>query len=70
MKLNKEEAKYLVFSISIKKQTYNVLDNEIIFLKKNNKIINLSEIKNEFNIDTQNSKIIKHYICYPEESLN
>ena len=66
-KLHSAEAQYLVFPISIKNQTYNFIDNEIKFLKKNNVLVNLSDIKHELNMNTRNSRIIKHYICYPKE---
>ena len=62
-----KEVQYLVFPISIKNETYNFIDDEIKFLKKNKVIINLSNIKNEFSMNTKNSRIIKHYICYPKE---
>ena len=52
------ESTYLVFQINSKNQTYNLLDDEIKFLGKKNNLIYLSEIKNEFNINTENSKII------------
>jgi len=65
--IGEEEVKYLVFSISIKNETYNFIDNEIKFLQKNGVLINPSDIKKEFSINTENSKIIKHYICYPKD---
>ena len=55
-----------MFPISIKNETYNFIEDEIKFLKKDNSLINLSKIKKEFTINTRNSSIIKHYICYPE----
>ena len=66
LNLNEIDASYLVFPISIKNQTYNFIDDEIKFLKKNNVLVNLSEIKNEINMNTKNSRITKHYICYPK----
>ena len=62
--LNKYEVKHLVFSISIQKETYNFVDDEIKFFKNNQTLINLSEIKQELSI---NSQIIKHYICFPKQ---
>ncbi|MBF25321.1 MAG: phosphohydrolase [Flavobacteriales bacterium] len=67
--INEEEVKYLVFPITIKNETYNFNINEIKFLKKDSILINLSDLKSEFSLNTQNSKIIKHYICYPNECL-
>ena len=29
----------------------------------------LSEMKKEFSVNTQNSSIIKHYICYPHACM-
>lgn len=69
LNLSKEEVKYLVFSISIKNETYNFNNNEIKFLKKNNTLVHLSEIKNELSMNTKNSQVIKHYICYPKECV-
>ena len=66
LNIKKIDADYVVFPISIKNETYNFIEDEIKFLKKNNSLINLSEIKKEFTINTRNSSIIKHYICYPE----
>ena len=68
--VSEDDAKYLVFPISIKNETYNFVDNEIKFLQKNNVLINLSDIKKEFSINTQNSRIIKRYICYPKDCVN
>ena len=66
LKLTLNDTSYLIFPISINNQTYNFVNNEIKFLKKNNVIVNLSEIKNEINMNSKNSKITKHYICYPK----
>ena len=66
LKINEEDVKYLVFPVTIQNETYNFIDDEIKFLKKNNTLINLSDIKKEFTINTKNSSIIKHYICYPK----
>ena len=70
LNLSNNESKYLAFPLIIKKQTYNLIEDEIKFLKENGSLVNLSEIKNEFNMTTRNSKIIKHYICYPEGYLD
>ncbi len=67
LKLTLNDTSYLIFPISINNQTYNFVNNEIKFLKKNNVIVNLSEIKNEINMNSKNSRITKHYICYPKE---
>ncbi len=66
LKLTLNDTSYLIFPISINNQTYNFVNNEIKFLKKNNVIVNLSEIKNEINMNSKNSRITKHYICYPK----
>ena len=65
--IDEEEVKYLVFSISIKNETYNFIDNEIKFLQKNGVLVRTSDIKKEFSINTENAKIIKHYICCPKD---
>ena len=70
LNINAKDVGYLVFSISIKNNIYNFIENEIKFLKQNHLLINLSEIKKEFNINTKNSRIIKHYICFPKECVN
>ena len=67
--MNTKEIAYLIFPISIKKETYNLMKNEIKFLKKDHSLINLSDIKMEFSINSKNSSIIKHYICYPKECV-
>ena len=67
LKLTLNDTSYLIFPISINNQTYNFVNNEIKFLKKNNVIVNLSGIKNEINMNSKNSRITKHYICYPKE---
>tara|TARA_B100001250_G_scaffold411687_1_gene440921 strand:- start:556 stop:1794 length:1239 start_codon:yes stop_codon:yes gene_type:complete len=69
-KLKDDDVQYLVFPISISNETYNFNDAEIKFFKKKNVLIKLSEIKKEFNINTENSKIIKHYICFPEACIS
>ena len=51
----------------LKNETYNFIDNEIKFLQKNGVLVRTSEIKKEFSINTENAKIIKHYICYPKD---
>ena len=67
--LNEQDVKLLVFPICIGNETYNLIEDEITLLQKNLTTIKLSEIKQEFNINTKNSKITKHYICYPKECL-
>ncbi len=56
---------YLVFPISIQNETYNFIADEIKFLTKNKNLVNLSAMKQEFSVNTKNTSIIKHYICYP-----
>ena len=63
--VKEDDVDYLVFPISIQNETYNFIEDEIKFLTRNNSLVNLSEMKKEFSINTQNSSIIKHYICYP-----
>ena len=70
IKITSDDLNYLVFPISIKKETYSFIEDEIKFLEKDNTLINLSDIKKEFSINTSNSSIIKHYICYPRNSMN
>ena len=65
-KLSNDEVDYLVFPIEIENLTYNTLEQEIKFLKSDNKIIKLSDVKDEINMDMRNSKISKYYICHPE----
>ena len=67
--INRKEVQYLVFPISVENETYNLIEDEITLLKKDMTIVKLSEIKHEFNINTKNARIIKHYICYPKECL-
>ena len=67
--VHEEDVKYLVFSITTKNETYNFNDEEIVFLKKNDNLVKLSDTKNEFNMNRKNAKIIKHYICYPKECV-
>ena len=67
--VNQKEVKYLVFPIRIENETYNLIEDEITLLKKDMTIVKLSEIKHEFNINTKNARIIKHYICYPKGCL-
>ena len=69
LNINKNDVQYLVFPIRISNETYNFNDNEIKFLTKNNVSIKLSDIKTEFNISTENSNIIKHYICCPKDCI-
>ena len=65
-KLSNDEVDYLVFPIEIENLTYNTLEQEIKFLKSDNKIIKFSDVKDEINMDMRNSKISKYYICHPE----
>ena len=64
--LSNDEVDYLVFPIEIENLTYNTLEQEIKFLKNDNKIIKFSDIKDEINMNMQNSKISKYYICHPD----
>ncbi|MAQ70290.1 MAG: phosphohydrolase [Flavobacteriales bacterium] len=66
LNISRTDVDYVVFPISIKNETYNFIEDEIKFLKKDNSLINLSKIKKGFSINTRNASIIKHYICYPE----
>tara|TARA_B100000674_G_C37947098_1_gene965418 strand:+ start:1018 stop:2256 length:1239 start_codon:yes stop_codon:yes gene_type:complete len=70
LKVFDNDLDYLVFPIKIKNEIYNFKENEIKFLNKTNTIIRLSEIKKEFSVNTENSNIIKHYICCPEDCIN
>ncbi|MBJ05377.1 MAG: phosphohydrolase [Flavobacteriales bacterium] len=70
LKVSHNKTSYLVFAISIKKETYSLIENEIKFLKTNQELINLSDVQGDFNMTSRNSEIIKHYICYPDGYLN
>ena len=64
--LSNDEVDYLVFPIEIENLTYNTVEQEIKFLKSDNEVIKFSDVKNEINMDMQNSKISKYYICHPD----
>jgi len=64
-----DDLNYVVFPISIRNETYSFIENEIKFLDKDNTLMNLSDIKKEFSINTRNSSIIKHYICCPKTCM-
>ena len=64
--LSNDEVDYLVFPIEIENLTYNTVEQEIKFLKSDNEVIKFSDVKNEINMDMQNSKISKYYISHPD----
>lgn len=67
--LSKEEASYFVFSKKISHNTYNINEEKINILLKNNEIVDLTKVSDHFSNRKTNIKQ-KYFLCYPKEFKN
>lgn len=67
--LSKEEASYFVFTKKISHNTYNINDEKINILLKNNEIVDLTKVSDHFSNKKTNIKQ-KYFLCYPKEFKN
>lgn len=67
LKINKEMAHYYVFSHSISNLTYAPDAPEVMILKKNGAVADISAVSDMFDHRLFSERIIKYYLCYPKE---
>tara|TARA_B100000900_G_scaffold75662_2_gene60510 strand:+ start:13192 stop:14433 length:1242 start_codon:yes stop_codon:yes gene_type:complete len=67
--LSKEEASYFVFTKKISHNTYNINEEKINILLKNNEIVDLTKVSDHFSNRKTNIKQ-KYFLCYPKEFKN
>ena len=62
--ISKEEAEYLISVDTIQKDMYDVHDDHITILFKDNTLKDISEASEVMNIASLSKKIRKYYLCY------
>jgi HD superfamily phosphohydrolase len=61
-----EEMQYLVTVGSTSNNMYNTAKNNIYIKFKDNKLVDIASITEQWNIDTLSNPVVKHYIIYPK----
>lgn len=64
---NDEEAAYFVFTGSISNNTYNILDDRINILYRDNTIRDIAEASDMLDLSVLGKTIKKEILCYPKE---
>jgi len=58
---------YFVFSDRVENKTYTTSDVNIKILLKDNRVVDLAEVSEQFNITETGKSITKYYLSYPKE---
>ena len=66
--LSAEEASYFVFTGSVSNLAYHGSKDTIELLKKNGKLIEVSEASDQLNIQALSQKVVKYFLCCPKSA--
>ena len=66
--LSAEEASYFVFTGSVSNLAYHGSKDIIELLKKNGKLIEVSEASDQLNIQALSQKVVKYFLCCPKSA--
>ena len=64
-----QEAKYFIFSDSIKNNAYSPEKDKINLLYKNGTITDIAEAADQLNINALTEEVVKYFICYPKQVM-
>ncbi|MFB1021645.1 MAG: HD domain-containing protein [Vicingaceae bacterium] len=67
--ISEQEAKYFIFSDSIKNNAYSPKKDKINLLYKDGTIIDIAEAADQLNINALTEEVIKYFICYPKQVM-
>ncbi len=65
--INEHEASYFVFSDEISNHAYSDIDENILILHKNGKLVDITEASDMFNVSLLSKITKKYFICFPKE---
>ena len=65
--ITKEEAKYFVYTDSVKNEAYNLDGFNIKVLFKNGKTIDIANASDQYNISALANTVTKYFLCYPKK---
>lgn len=64
--ISEHEASYLVFTDSISNQAYNMEQERIYILMKNQKIVDVAKASDQLNLEALSQRVVKYYLCAPK----
>jgi hypothetical protein len=67
--ISEQEAKYFIFSDSIKNNAYSPEKDKINLLYKNGTITDIAEAADQLNINALTEEVVKYFICYPKQVM-
>ncbi len=67
--ISEKEARYFIFTDSIKNNAYSPKKDKINLLFKNGEIKDIAEAADQLNINALTEEVVKHFICYPKQVM-
>lgn len=67
--INEEDAKYFIFTDSIKNNAYSPKKDKINLLYKNGDIKDIAKAADQLNINALTEEVIKFFMCYPKQVM-
>lgn len=64
--ISEYEASYFVFTDSISNQAYNMEQERIYMLMKNEKIVDVAKASDQLNLEALSQRVVKYYLCTPK----
>ncbi len=65
-KLTNEETSYFVFTGEIMNTAYNQYKQQILVLRENGRVVDVSKSSDQLNSKTLSKTVVKYYLCYPK----
>jgi len=66
IQVDKEDLEYFIFGDKLKNQAYDLNADPIQICTKNNKIIDVLEASDQYNLKALSEPVYKYFICYPK----
>jgi len=67
--INEEDAKYFIFTDSIKNNAYSPKKDKINLLYKNGDIKDIAKAADQLNINALTEEVVKFFMCYPKQVM-
>lgn len=67
--ISKEDANYFLIDETIDNHAYNPEKDSILLLYKDQTVLDIAKAADQLNISALSNRVIKHFICYPEEYM-
>ena len=68
--ISEEDARYFVFTDSIKNRAYNLTHFNIKILYKDGQLLDIAKASDQLNIEALTKSVTKYFLCYPKLYTN